>query len=260
MRRGPAAVVFGRVFGRVAAWLERTFGWTPDFARGAVVVAIIVFAAPFCIGIVQLARGLALALAEVVLPEAAKGRTDLAAAPRRVLIVTLQLAILLLIGAPVVAITAPFLPPFRGGLVLGLLLAIVGVVLWRSATNLQGHVWAGAEMVLQVLARQSRERVRPVPDSDLARVRDLLPGLGDLVTLTVDEGSFAVGRSLAEINLRGLTGATVLAIVRGERGIVGPTATEVLRPGDLLALAGSHESVEAARLLLRNGAQQVEQS
>ena len=63
----------------------------------------------------------------------------------------------------------------------------------------------------------------------------------------------AVGRTLAGTNLRGLTGATVLAILRREGPILAPAASEVLREGDLLALAGSHESVEAAKSLLRGG-------
>jgi CPA2 family monovalent cation:H+ antiporter-2 len=66
----------------------------------------------------------------------------------------------------------------------------------------------------------------------------------------LDAGSPAVGRSLAELNLRGATGATVLAIARGEEGILVPTAQEVLRAGDVLALAGTHDAIDAARELL----------
>jgi len=55
---------------------------------------------------------------------------------------------------------------------------------------------------------------------------------------------------LSEVNLRGLTGATVLAIFRtagqGPRTLV-PTGSERLRAGDVLTLAGSHEAIAAAR-------------
>ena len=54
----------------------------------------------------------------------------------------------------------------------------------------------------------------------------------------------------AELKLRGSTGATVLAITRGEQGIYAPTAKEVLEAGDVLALAGSQEAIQAARMLL----------
>ena len=68
--------------------------------------------------------------------------------------------------------------------------------------------------------------------------------------MQLDEGSPAVGRSLAELNLRAITGATLLAITRGEQGILVPTAKQVLRAGDVLALAGTHDAIDAARALL----------
>jgi CPA2 family monovalent cation:H+ antiporter-2 len=78
----------------------------------------------------------------------------------------------------------------------------------------------------------------------------LLPGLGEPTPVRLEATSPAIGRTLAELNLRGLTGATVLAIHRGEEGISFPTAKEVLKEGDIVALAGTHEAVEAARGLL----------
>jgi len=77
-----------------------------------------------------------------------------------------------------------------------------------------------------------------------------LPGLGDPTPVIIDATSAAVGRSLSEVNLRGLTGATVLAIFRtaghGPRTLV-PTGRERLQAGDVLTLAGSHEAIAAAR-------------
>jgi CPA2 family monovalent cation:H+ antiporter-2 len=60
-----------------------------------------------------------------------------------------------------------------------------------------------------------------------------------------------VHRTLAELNLRGLTGATVLAITRHGEPVMIPTGHEVLRDGDVLAIAGSHEAITAAVNLLR---------
>ena len=42
-------------------------------------------------------------------------------APRRLLVVTLQLLIVMAVGAPLVAITQPFVPALQGGLILFLL-------------------------------------------------------------------------------------------------------------------------------------------
>ena len=84
----------------------------------------------------------------------------------------------------------------------------------------------------------------------LRLIRELLPGLGEPTPVTLDERSPAIGRSLAELNLRSITGATVLAIARGDEGILVPTAEEVLRAGDVMALAGTQDAIAAARDLL----------
>jgi CPA2 family monovalent cation:H+ antiporter-2 len=62
--------------------------------------------------------------------------------------------------------------------------------------------------------------------------------------------STAIGQSLAELNLRGRSGATVLAISRDGESIVVPAAGERLQAGDVLALAGTHEAIDAAKALL----------
>lgn len=60
----------------------------------------------------------------------------------------------------------------------------------------------------------------------------------------------AVGKTLAEISLRGLTGATVVAIQRGDESVLVPSGRERLLAGDVLAIAGTHDAVEAAKELL----------
>lgn len=143
-----------------------------------------------------------------------------------------------------------FLPGLHGAVLLALLLVVLGFGFWRSATNLQGHVKAGAEMIVEVLGKQARGASGP-DDRALAQVGQLLPGLGEPVPFRVDARSVAAGKTLAELDLRGLTGATVLAIIRDERGTIVPTAREELRAGDVLALAGTHTAVEAAKSLLQ---------
>jgi CPA2 family monovalent cation:H+ antiporter-2 len=94
------------------------------------------------------------------------------------------------------------------------------------------------------------EEQHEAPADSLKEVHRLLPGLGAPTPVRLDAGSTAVGKSLAELNLRGVTGATVLAIRRGTEGLLVPTAYDVLCAGDLLALAGTHDAVDAARQLL----------
>jgi len=205
---------------------------------------------PFLIGIVRITHRLGLVLARVALPAAARGKVDLAAAPRRALVVTLQLAVICLVGLPMLAVTQPFLPGWAAGLSLGLVLVVLGSVLWRRATNLQGHVKAGAEMIVEVLVTQAG-KPRAAPDEQaLEQIQHLMPGLGELVPVRLDDRSASVGKTLAQLNLRGATGASVLAIARGEQSVIVPLAGEVLHAGDVLALAGTHDAVAAAIALL----------
>jgi len=135
--------------------------------------------------------------------------------------------------------------------VLAVVVAGLAVGFWRSATELQGHVRAGAQAVVEALAAQSRS----APDADpaLTDLHAVLPGIGEPAPFRVDGSSGAVGKTLAQLNLRGLSGATVLAIRRASDAVLVPTASERLREGDVLALAGTHEAVEAAKRILVGG-------
>jgi CPA2 family monovalent cation:H+ antiporter-2 len=84
----------------------------------------------------------------------------------------------------------------------------------------------------------------------MAKIDDVLPGLGAPVAIQVMSGSPAADKTLATLNLRGRTGATVLAIVRANEQVLVPRGRDVLRVDDVLAVAGSTEAVEAARGLI----------
>jgi CPA2 family monovalent cation:H+ antiporter-2 len=155
---------------------------------------------------------------------------------------------------PIIAVTQPFLPGVPGAVVLAVVVLLLGVGFWRSAANLQGHVRAGALVLVEALAKQGapaagHAHAAPGPDP-LGAFRTLFPGLGDPVAVRLRDQSPAAGRSLSSLGVRGETGATVLAIFRGERSVMLPAAAEVLEPRDLLVLAGTRDAVDAARELL----------
>jgi CPA2 family monovalent cation:H+ antiporter-2 len=212
-----------------------------------ILIAAGALAVPFCVGIARCTSALAHLLATTALPRA-EGNLDTADAP---LVITIEIAILLLIGVPLVALTQPFLPPFPGAAVMAVVIALLAFALWRSMANLQEHARAGAQAIVEVLARQSRSENAADPSAeDLAQLNRLLPGLGAPVAIRLRADSPAAGRTLAELNLRGLTGATVLAVVRGADGVLIPTGTEKLYPDDLLATTGTADAIDAARRLL----------
>lgn len=251
-----AAIISALVIG-VAVWMDtlvdvvgRWLAVTRGVARALVIGSIVALATPFMLGIVRISRGLGVVLAERALPAVAAGSVDFAAAPRRALVVTLQLAVVLLVGLPFLALTQPFLrgSALAGGL--GAMLVVLGFVFWRSAINLHGHVKAGAEMIAEALVVHARRPATTNDSEALALIKHLMPGLGEPVPLRLDARSAAVGRTLAQLNLRGVTGASVLAIARGEEGVIVPSADETLHAGDVLALAGTEDAVIAATELL----------
>lgn len=226
--------------------LAAGLGMAPEMARWVVLAAGAAIGAPFVIGLGRTTRMLGQALAERALPRPPRG-VDQAKSPRTVLARTLQLATLLAVGAPMVALSQPFLPPGSGLALLAAATAALTLGLWRSATDLEGHAKAGAELVVHVLAKHAAAG-KPLEDLDDAA--QLLPGLGVLIPVRIAERSPAAGRTLAELNLRGLTGATVVAIARGSERIPNPDATVTLNPGDIVALSGTSEAVSAGAAVL----------
>jgi len=238
---------------RILAFAREKADIPETLAMPMLIALAIVLSAPFFLGVIRIGRKLGMTLADVVLPAGGENRVDFAAAPRRLFVVTLELVIVILVGAPLLVLTRPFLPGAQGGVLIVLLIAALGVAFWRSATNLQGHVRAGTEVIVEVLSRQSRGRGEEARETGLKQIEQLMPGLGALTAVQLEASSPAVGQSLADLNLRALTGASVLAIAREGGNVVAPTAREILRQGDVLALTGTQEAIAAARKLLQTG-------
>jgi monovalent cation:H+ antiporter-2, CPA2 family len=250
-----AAIVIGASieFERLMNWVSSRTGWPEEMTKLAIVVAAAVLSAPFWIGAVRVARFLGFDLASRVFPASGGQQLDLAAAPRRLLVVTLQIAIVLAVGIPLVAITQPFLPPLRGAAALLVVVVILSFAFWQSAANFQGHTRAGAQAIVDALSRQMRSSDTTKSEPSLEAANQILSGLGSPTPIEISADSPLVGKSLAEVKLRGLTGATILAIQRGDRSVVIPSGHDRLEAGDVLAVAGTQDAVTAAKDLLGAG-------
>ncbi len=82
------------------------------------------------------------------------------------------------------------------------------------------------------------------PEVSQAVLDALAAGTTDL--FQVDGGSALVGRTLRQLDLRQRAGATVIAVVRGERSHTNPSPEMKLEAGDCLVLVGSHQEVDRA--------------
>ena len=231
----------------------------------AIVVAASVIAAPFVISLVRRVAIIARVLAYDIIPArelpnptasspdlpstATAVTLDLGRAPRRSLMVAFQVGLGLVVAVPLVAATQPFLP--NAPLVIPLVAFGHSVVAVRALREFDGHVRAGSELLVELL-RQPEHEQQPLGK----QLEAVLPGFEGLKTIEIPTNSSAVGRSLADLDVRARTGATVLAVSRGSSGIATPSPTEPLHAGDVLAMAGSDEAIAAAReLLSRDGGQ-----
>lgn len=126
----------------------------------------------------------------------------------------------------------------------------------------------GLEMIHLTLARLGfslpeithyKDRVRKENfDLDISQeidnrlLRDLISSVNEveIVWLPVLAGNLLVGKTLEEANLRALTGASVIAIVRGEDVIANPKSKTVFEEGDRVGFIGEAEQIELAEELL----------
>ena len=132
----------------------------------------------------------------------------------------------------------------------------LGGLLWWGARNLDGHVQAGADVVLEALAR-TLPNTTVGPLTRLNDAERLLPGLGDVYPLRIDPHNWAAGRTLGEIDLHGWCGAIPVVLWRGKEGVPNPGPGERLESDDVLVVVGNAEATQAARELLSKGQPQA---
>ena len=98
------------------------------------------------------------------------------------------------------------------------------------------------------LLRGTCEATRP----SVERISDLLSA-GTAESFYVSRGGWPAGRTLGAVDLRNMTGATVIAVVRGEESFTSPGAEFVLAAGDTLVLVASHRDMNRALRFLETG-------
>ncbi|MBK8207504.1 MAG: cation:proton antiporter [Planctomycetes bacterium] len=98
---------------------------------------------------------------------------------------------------------------------------------------------------------QTSVREHTIPRATLAAF-SMLKDL-KIETFLVEPESSAAAKSLRDLNLRKVTGATVIAVSRGPQVMDNPAPTMPLQPGDMVYLLGSLEQVRDAICLLDTG-------
>lgn len=100
---------------------------------------------------------------------------------------------------------------------------------------------------IKVIRSESYGMLRGAPLSrfSIDRISELLTA-GTAETFFVSKASAAAGKTLRELRLRSETGATVIAVVRGEKSYASPSAEFLIQENDTLVLVASHQDMDRA--------------
>lgn len=104
------------------------------------------------------------------------------------------------------------------------------------------------EQQIETIRKQGYEMLRSPSAVTQVALANLNAALHSAATETVhiDEGAYAIGRSLGELQLRRETGVTIIAVIRDNETTVNPGAEFTFRAGDGLVLLGESEKLEEA--------------
>jgi CPA2 family monovalent cation:H+ antiporter-2 len=88
--------------------------------------------------------------------------------------------------------------------------------------------------------------------NSLVNLNELLAA-GLTETYYIDDNNIHTGKSMKELNLRAVTGVTIIAIVRGDKTITNPPSDERILEKDTLVITGTHKTVVDAISYLSHG-------
>ena len=126
------------------------------------------------------------------------------------------------------------------------ILAFIAGVIGFFLRNQFARVYQKAEIEIEtILTRESSPSAKKeISESN----RSVL--LNDTRMITVLENGLGVGKTIREIDIRNLSGATVISIERNKSMIVSPRGEEILEEGDHLLVLGNTEQLGKAELLI----------
>jgi CPA2 family monovalent cation:H+ antiporter-2 len=232
-----------------ASLLDGALGIGRTAADFALLALACLACAPFGFGVLRASNRLARLIAGLALPGEATPHSDMAAAPRRALATTVQVGALIVVGVPVLALSAPFVPSLGALAVVAVVATFAALAFRRRVDDFEGHFRAGSQVVLEALVNQSRAAVEPPKSQAMEQVTALLPGLGSLTAVRIDASSGAIGRTLEDLDLYAHTGASVVCVARGGKGWTA-AADQALQSGDYLALTGTPDEIARASAYL----------
>jgi CPA2 family monovalent cation:H+ antiporter-2 len=184
-------------------------------------------------------QALAMILAEMSFPKTSKGRGSL---PRLVTEWMITVCGTAAMGFFIFILGSAILPPAKTLIVLLTIIILIAVVFWKFSIRMYSkaqvalkEVFSGAQSWLNFLTPEAVQSL-----FSKAHLADIL----------IAPHSPAAHRLIRDINIRVLSGATIIGLERQGQTIINPQADEMLLPDDRVYLLGTESQLEQARTLL----------
>lgn len=203
-------------------------------------IGAVILSLPMLVAAVRKMQALTTLFAELSVPRNAAGEQT--AVVRSVISGTILAVACFILLLLMLLLSAAILPS-RNVFVVLLLITVAAVILFRRSAI---RVYARAQYALQQTFAQTAETPAAVP-------APLVAGLlenAQLRTVQLPPGSSAAGKLIGELQLRSMTGATVVGIQRAESKVINPGPDEELQAGDQILLLGGDAELSAALKLL----------
>jgi CPA2 family monovalent cation:H+ antiporter-2 len=218
----------------------RQLGWDEEGLKAALWLAAAVLSLPMVIATFRKLQALGLLLAETQVSLGAAGPNT--AAVRAVVAQVVPVAGAIALGLFVVVLSSALLPSFRIWIVLLVIVALTGWLLWRSFIR----IYSKAQVALEETFAHDAGAHTKVPAALPSLLRE-----ADLEAISLEPGSQAVRKLIRELELRTRTGASIVALERHGTNIINPGPDEELQAGDQVLLLGTRSQLEAAKTALR---------
>ncbi len=260
----------------VASYLRRFTGLPAWVLRAVLGLMVMGFSVPFAIGIVRNSRALASNFSNALSGRTPSDPTQTIAPEEltpleKTLRIGLTVAIILVVGAPLLAVVLPLLP--IGSTVALASIALLTLLIFASPIRRSvREARSGAQMVVDGFRRQLRSETLPetaaITDATLARIergsesasvsasrneRAVLDSLDPTTVLTVEHSWACIGETLMTSGSAEVTETTVLAVLRRDGLSFAPVSDVALESGDRLVASGSPEAIEALTNILKSG-------
>lgn len=216
--------------------------WGDNGLKGVMWLGAMILSLPMLIAVVRKWQAFGMLVSEMSVSSAAAKENTL---PLRSIISNIVFvsgcAALLLI---ILVLSSAILPSRNLLIVLALVVVVMTILLWRVFVR----VHTKAQFALYETLNEA-----PLPHETHEQEASEIPSLlrhAELVMLHITEKSPSAGKFISELQLRTLTGASIVGIERGSENLINPGISEDIRPGDSILLIGSAEQIEKAREVL----------